>query len=53
MRIVIAGGSAAGLFAALLLARAAHDVVVLDRDRLEPAPVAQPTREQLAAVLSR
>ncbi len=38
MRIVIAGGSAAGLFAALLLARAGHDVVVLDRDRLEPAP---------------
>jgi 2-polyprenyl-6-methoxyphenol hydroxylase-like FAD-dependent oxidoreductase len=38
LRIVIAGGSAAGLFAALLLARAGHDVVVLDRDRLEPAP---------------
>ena len=38
MRIVIAGGSAAGLFTALLLARAGHDVVVLDRDRLEPAP---------------
>ena len=37
MRIAIAGGSAAGLFAALLLARAGHDVVVLERDRLEPA----------------
>jgi 2-polyprenyl-6-methoxyphenol hydroxylase-like FAD-dependent oxidoreductase len=41
MRIAIAGGSAAGLFAALLLARAGHDVVVLDRDRLEPAPDAE------------
>ena len=38
MRIAIAGGGAAGLFAALLLARAGHDVVVLERDRLEPAP---------------
>jgi 2-polyprenyl-6-methoxyphenol hydroxylase-like FAD-dependent oxidoreductase len=37
VRIAIAGGSAAGLFAALLLARAGHDVVVLERDRLEPA----------------
>jgi 2-polyprenyl-6-methoxyphenol hydroxylase-like FAD-dependent oxidoreductase len=37
LRIAIAGGSAAGLFAALLLARAGHDVVVLERDRLEPA----------------
>ncbi len=38
MRIAIAGGSAAGLFAALLLARAGHDVLVLERDALEPAP---------------
>jgi 2-polyprenyl-6-methoxyphenol hydroxylase-like FAD-dependent oxidoreductase len=37
LRIAIAGGSAAGIFAALLLARAGHDVVVLERDRLEPA----------------
>jgi len=36
--IAIAGGSAAGLFAALLLARAGHHVVVLERDSLELAP---------------
>jgi 2-polyprenyl-6-methoxyphenol hydroxylase-like FAD-dependent oxidoreductase len=36
--IAIAGGSAAGLFAALLLARAGHHAVVLERDGLEPAP---------------
>jgi hypothetical protein len=39
--IAIAGGSAAGLFAALLLARAGHDVVVIERDRLAPAPDAE------------
>ena len=38
MRIAIVGGSAAGLFAALLLARAGHDAVVLERDSLELAP---------------
>jgi uncharacterized RDD family membrane protein YckC len=38
LKIAIAGGSAAGLFAALLLARAENDVVVLERDPLEPAP---------------
>ncbi len=38
MNIAIIGGSAAGLFAALLLARAGHDAVVLERDSLEPAP---------------
>jgi 2-polyprenyl-6-methoxyphenol hydroxylase-like FAD-dependent oxidoreductase len=38
LRIAIVGGSAAGLFAALLLARAGHDAVVLERDCLELAP---------------
>jgi 2-polyprenyl-6-methoxyphenol hydroxylase-like FAD-dependent oxidoreductase len=38
LKIVMAGGGAAGLFASLLLARAGHEVTVLERDRLEPAP---------------
>lgn len=38
MRIAVVGGSAAGLAAALLLARAGHAVTVLDRDDLAPAP---------------
>ena len=38
MRIVVVGASAAGLLASLLLARAGLDVVVLDRDPVDPAP---------------
>lgn len=38
MKIAIVGGSAAGMFAALMLARAGHEVVLLEQDRLEPAP---------------
>ena len=37
MRIMVVGGSAAGQFTALLLARAGHEVVLLDRDPIEPA----------------
>jgi 2-polyprenyl-6-methoxyphenol hydroxylase-like FAD-dependent oxidoreductase len=36
--IAIAGGSAAGLFAAFLLACAGHQALVLERDFLPPAP---------------
>jgi 2-polyprenyl-6-methoxyphenol hydroxylase-like FAD-dependent oxidoreductase len=38
LRIVIVGGGAAGSFASLLLARAGHEIVVLEQDRLELAP---------------
>ena len=38
MKIAIVGGGAAGLLAALLLARAGHEVLVLERDRRELAP---------------
>lgn len=37
MRIVIIGGSAAGLTTGLMLARDGHEVEVVDRDDLEPA----------------
>jgi 2-polyprenyl-6-methoxyphenol hydroxylase-like FAD-dependent oxidoreductase len=37
VRIVVAGGSAAGLFTTLLLGRSGHDVLLLDRDELQPA----------------
>jgi 2-polyprenyl-6-methoxyphenol hydroxylase-like FAD-dependent oxidoreductase len=38
VRIVIIGGSAAGCFGASLLARAGHEILVVDKDPLEPAP---------------
>jgi 2-polyprenyl-6-methoxyphenol hydroxylase-like FAD-dependent oxidoreductase len=38
LKIAIVGGGAAGLFASLMLARAGHEVLVLEQDRLEPAP---------------
>jgi len=38
VKVVIVGASAAGCFAALLLARAGHDVLVVDKDPLELAP---------------
>ena len=38
MKIVVIGASAAGCFAALLLARAGHEIVVVEKDRLELAP---------------
>ena len=38
MRIAIVGASGAGCFAALLLGRAGHDILILDKDRLELAP---------------
>jgi 2-polyprenyl-6-methoxyphenol hydroxylase-like FAD-dependent oxidoreductase len=41
MRVAVIGGSAAGLFTALLLARAGHEVVVLDRDPVDPPPDAE------------
>ena len=41
MRIAVIGSGAAGSFASLMLARAGHEVIVLERDRLEPAPDAE------------
>ena len=37
MNVAIIGGGAGGLLAALLLARAGHEVTVLEQDRMEPA----------------
>lgn len=36
MKFVVAGGGVAGLAAALAVARAGHEAVVLERDRVEP-----------------
>ena len=36
VKITVIGGGAGGLFAALLLARADHEVVVLEQGRVEP-----------------
>lgn len=38
MKIAVIGGSAAGLVSSILLARAGHEVVVFERESLEPAP---------------
>jgi len=38
VEIAVVGGGAAGLLASMLLARAGHEVVVLEGDRLAPAP---------------
>lgn len=38
MKIVIVGGSAAGMFASLILARAGHEIILLEREILEVAP---------------
>ncbi len=37
MRIVVVGGAAGGLFSSLLLARAGHEVVVVEQERMAPA----------------
>jgi flavin-dependent dehydrogenase len=37
VKIVIVGGSAAGMFAALVMARAGHDIFLLERETLAPA----------------
>jgi 2-polyprenyl-6-methoxyphenol hydroxylase-like FAD-dependent oxidoreductase len=37
LRIAVTGAGAGGLFAALLLARRGHDVVVFEQDRFDPA----------------
>ena len=47
MRVAVIGGSAAGLFTSLLLARAGHEAVVLDRDPVEPAPDVESAAQQV------
>src|SRR5687768_9354470 len=37
MKFVVAGGGVAGLASALAVARAGHDAVVIERDRVDPA----------------
>ena len=43
MRVVVAGGGVAGLAAALAVARAGHEAVVLERDMIEPGPAPHST----------
>lgn len=38
VKVAIVGGGAAGLFASLMLARAGHEVVVLEQESIDPAP---------------
>jgi 2-polyprenyl-6-methoxyphenol hydroxylase-like FAD-dependent oxidoreductase len=38
LKVAVLGGSAGGMFASLLLARAGHEVVLVDQDGLELAP---------------
>ncbi|HLK86176.1 MAG TPA: hypothetical protein VKT27_06665 [Candidatus Binataceae bacterium] len=49
LKVAIVGGSASGLLSSLTLARAGHEVVVLEQDRLKPAA----DRESAAACALR